>query len=54
MTIRKLGFIDYKDGLRTCDDTLAAFAKAQKRARRPLLWSLWAIAALLAAGLLLD
>jgi len=44
----------HADGLRISDDSLAAFTRAQKRARRPLLWVLWAIAALLAAGLLLD
>lgn len=35
------------DGLRVSDDSLQTLADIQKRSRRPLLWALWAIAALL-------
>jgi len=41
------------DGLRLSDSSLAALADAQRRARRPLLWALWAIAALLGLSLFL-
>lgn len=42
------------DGLRLSTDSLRELARIQKASRRPLLWAAWAIAALLALGLLIE